>query len=132
MAAPTTQQKLRRAQETGKTQLAEIIDLRERLAAADERAKNADIEAAKAIREKDEAEKHLEATRDTLDSLRQDLATIRGYVQRVNQVDNAHHPRPEDKIARTEPGQLPNPKVFELPETNGFDRTGLNEYMRNR
>lgn len=108
------------------------------LFAADEashaRAITADQNAAAAIKDLTNAQSDVKTLEGKLAQAELDLATLRGYVQRINQQDNAMH-GPATR-AKLEPGESPIPAKFELPETgHGYsasDTSGLNSYLRNR
>ena len=74
-----------------KIQAAENGELFNSVRAAEDRAKNADIEAAAAIKASDGLETKLTTATRRVEILQLELATIRGYTQRIIQSDNAHH-----------------------------------------
>tara|TARA_R100000951_G_scaffold113184_1_gene114714 strand:- start:1966 stop:2352 length:387 start_codon:yes stop_codon:yes gene_type:complete len=84
MARLTAQQKLNLANKR-------ITELHEQLLVAEERGKAADIEAATAIKKYDNLESSLTTSTRRVSLLEVELATLRGYTQRIIQTDNAHH-----------------------------------------
>lgn len=137
MARLTVQQKLRKTREDNRDLIAETIELRERLALADDRAKNADLVAAQAISDLNSMDGKIEILERRGEEIRLELATLRGYCQRINQTDNAH--QPVTKVAQV-PGAAPveqEPPKYGLPVVGTFkdsdmDPSQINAYMRNR
>ena len=121
-----------------KTQALENGELFARARDAEERGRKADIEAATAIKQKEALEKRATTAEADLQSCKLELATLRGYAQRINQTDNAHHHRPAPQP--TVPGAVPPeppPPPFMLPVVGTFtgsneDPSNINAYMRNR
>ena len=91
MARLSTLMKLKNAQKQVRelTRANEVLN--NLLSDADERAKAADLEAARASKDKDLHDSHLETANRRVRLLELELATLRGYAQRIIQTDNAHH-----------------------------------------
>jgi hypothetical protein len=103
------------------------------------RAIAADQIAADALKELRSCETHLKVARNSLEEYRLELATLRGYTQRINQTDNAMNPPVVPAWPTPNGGPTPTPEPpklkFGLPVVGTFngceiDPSSINEYMR--
>tara|TARA_R110000803_G_scaffold59191_1_gene117689 strand:- start:1209 stop:1637 length:429 start_codon:yes stop_codon:yes gene_type:complete len=135
--AQTTQQKLYAERKYRKSIQDEIIALKRTLSHAEKRGIDADIEAAKAIKELEGKDLKIETLERRGEEIRLELATLRGYVQRINQTDNAHQPVQRQPQIRGESQVEQEPAKYGLPVVGTFkdsdcDPSQINSYMRNR
>ena len=135
MARLTAQQKLNLSRKSNLELQERILEMADQTSAADDRAKNADLEAADAIRKYNSAEQHIGSLTNELQNAKLELATLRGYTQRVNQTDNAHHmpdERTHDSGLTTVHPKFGLPEVrHECPPENAGCAV-TSDYYRNR
>lgn len=124
MSRPTMAQKLKDLRADNKKLQADLVDISEMEKQSHERAVTADGNAADAIRTAARLQKELESSEKSRQILGLELASLRGYTQRINQTDNAHQPANE---VVTSNGEVHvGPAKYGLPLLGQVDLSGIN------